>query len=141
MDSPMNRHGHVRGKEDEHDSGRCSEPVVPTEKEHVRNPGSLVDDPMPEGVTGHFNGPGSFHLAERNMAMTAPKQKAPGSGASGPERETIELHVRRVPRPIWLRARQQALAQKLSFRDYVIGILEIAGNKGKESTEETSGNG
>jgi hypothetical protein len=46
-----------------------------------------------------------------------------------------------VPRPIWLRARQQALAQKLSFRDYVIGILEVAGNKGSASTEATNGNG
>jgi hypothetical protein len=140
MDNTMNRHGHVRGKEDEHDSGRCSEPVVPTEKEHVRNPGSLVDDPMPEGVAGHFDGPGSLHPAERNMAMTTPHQLALGPDSNGPERETIELHVRRVPRPIWLRARQQALAQKLSFRNYVIGILEIAGNKGNASTEATNGN-
>ena len=73
--------------------------------------------------------------------MTTPNETAPGPDSNGPERETIELHVRRVPRPIWLRARQQALAQKLSFRDYVIGILEIAGNRGNESTEATNGNG
>ena len=100
-----------------------------------------MDDPMPEGVAGHFDGPGSLHPAERNMAMTTPHQSAPGPDSSGPERETIELHVRRVPRPIWLRARQQALAQKLSFRDYVIGILEVAGNRANESMEATNGNG
>ena len=140
MDNPMNRHGHVRGTEDEHDSGRCSGSVVPTEKERDRGSGSVKDDPMPEGVAGHFDGPGSLHPAERNMAMTSPHQLALGPDSNGPERETIELHVRRVPRPIWLRARQQALAQKLSFRDYVIGILEVAGNKGSASTEATNGN-
>ncbi len=71
--------------------------------------------------------------------MTTPNQTAPGSSSNGPERETIELHVRRVPKPIWLRARQQALAQNVSFRDYVIGILEIAGNKGNESPEAMNG--
>lgn len=40
------------------------------------------------------------------------------------ERETVELHVKRVPRAIWLKARQQALAQNVSFRDFVIRLLE-----------------
>jgi|GEM_PF-2136261 len=59
------------------------------------------------------------------MTTTNPNEITPGSKET--ERETVELHVKRVPRAIWLKARQQALAQKLSFRDYVIRILEVAG--------------
>jgi hypothetical protein len=61
------------------------------------------------------------------MAMTTTNQNEVTSGSKETERETVELHVKRVPRAIWLRARQQALAQKLSFRDYVIRVLEVAG--------------
>ncbi len=59
--------------------------------------------------------------------MTTTNQNEVTSGSKETERETVELHVKRVPRAIWLRARQQALAQKLSFRDYVIRVLEVAG--------------
>jgi hypothetical protein len=61
------------------------------------------------------------------MAMTTTNQNEATPGSKETVRETVELHVKRVPRAIWLKARQQALAQKLSFRDYVIGVLEAAG--------------
>jgi len=61
------------------------------------------------------------------MAMTTTNTNEATPGSEESERETVELHVKRVPRAIWLRARQQALAQKLSFRDYVIRVLEVAG--------------
>lgn len=61
------------------------------------------------------------------MTTTNQNEVTPGSEES--ERETVELHVKRVPRAIWLRARQQALAQKLSFRDYVIRVLEVASSE------------
>lgn len=59
--------------------------------------------------------------------MTTTNQNEITPGSKETERETVELHVKRVPRAIWLKARQQALAQKLSFRDYVIRVLEVAG--------------
>jgi hypothetical protein len=59
--------------------------------------------------------------------MTTTNQNEVTPGSKETERETVELHVKRVPRAIWLKARQQALAQKLSFRDYVIRVLETAG--------------
>lgn len=58
--------------------------------------------------------------------MTTTNQNEITPGSEEAESETVELHVKRVPRSIWLRARQQALAQKLSFRDYVIRVLEVA---------------
>ena len=58
------------------------------------------------------------------MTTTNQNEITPGSEEAEPE--TVELHVKRVPRSIWLRARQQALAQKLSFRDYVIRVLQVA---------------
>jgi hypothetical protein len=61
------------------------------------------------------------------MAMTTTNQNEITPGPKETVRETVELHVKRVPRAIWLKARQQALAQKLSFRDYVIRVLEVAG--------------
>ncbi len=59
--------------------------------------------------------------------MTTTNQNEVTPGSKETVRETVELHVKRVPRAIWLKARQQALAQKLSFRDYVIRVLETAG--------------
>ena len=40
------------------------------------------------------------------------------------EPDTIELHVRNVPRAVWLKARQAALASRLRFGQYVIKLLE-----------------
>ena len=59
--------------------------------------------------------------------MTTTNQNEISPGSEEAEPETVELHVKRVPRAIWLKARQQALAQKLSFRDYVIRVLQVAG--------------
>lgn len=42
------------------------------------------------------------------------------------EDDTVELHVRNVPRSIWLKARQSALASRLRFGQYVIRLLEQA---------------
>lgn len=58
------------------------------------------------------------------MTTANPSEIASRSNAT--ERETIELHVKRVPRAIWLKSRQQALVQKMSFREYVIRVLEAA---------------
>jgi hypothetical protein len=49
------------------------------------------------------------------------------SPAPAGEDDTVELHVRNVPRPVWLRARQAALASRLRFGRYVIKLLENAG--------------
>lgn len=38
-------------------------------------------------------------------------------------RTTVELHVRRLPRDVWLRARQNALRSSLPFREFIIRIL------------------
>lgn len=38
-------------------------------------------------------------------------------------RPTVELHVRRLPRDVWLRARQNALRSSLPFREFIIRIL------------------
>jgi hypothetical protein len=43
------------------------------------------------------------------------------------EPDTVELHVRNVPRAVWLKARQAALASRLRFGQYVIKLLENAG--------------
>lgn len=40
--------------------------------------------------------------------------------------DTVELHVRNVPRTVWLKARQAALASGLRFGQYVIKLLEQA---------------
>lgn len=42
------------------------------------------------------------------------------------EPDTVELHVRNVPRSVWLKARQAALASRLRFGRYVIKLLEQA---------------
>ena len=42
------------------------------------------------------------------------------------EPDTVELHVRNVPRAVWLKARQAALASRLRFGQYVIKLLEQA---------------
>ena len=42
------------------------------------------------------------------------------------EPDTVELHVRNVPRAVWLKARQAALASRLRFGQYVIKLLENA---------------
>ena len=42
------------------------------------------------------------------------------------ESDTVELHVRNVPRAVWLKARQAALASRLRFGQYVIKLLETA---------------
>lgn len=43
------------------------------------------------------------------------------------EPDTVELHVRNVPRAVWLKARNAALASRLRFGRYVIKLLENAG--------------
>ena len=40
--------------------------------------------------------------------------------------DTVELHVRNVPRAVWLKARHAALASRLRFGRYVIQLLEQA---------------
>lgn len=51
----------------------------------------------------------------------------PGAGiAQNLDPDTVELHVRNVPRAIWLKARQSALASRLRFGQYVIKLLEKA---------------
>ena len=52
------------------------------------------------------------------------------------EPDTVELHVRNVPRAVWLKARQAALASRLRFGQYVIKLLE---NAGPVSPPQTSG--
>lgn len=42
------------------------------------------------------------------------------------EPDTVELHVRNVPRAVWLKARHAALASRLRFGQYVILLLEQA---------------
>ena len=42
------------------------------------------------------------------------------------EPDTVELHVRNVPRAVWLKARHAALASRLRFGQYVIKLLEQA---------------
>ena len=42
------------------------------------------------------------------------------------EPDTVELHVRNVPRAVWLKARQAALASRLRFGQYIIRLLENA---------------
>jgi hypothetical protein len=54
----MHRHGHVRRTGGGHGTERCSGFVVPTDKERDRSPASAINDPMPEGVAGHFNAMG-----------------------------------------------------------------------------------
>lgn len=39
-------------------------------------------------------------------------------------KDTCDLHVKRIPKSIWLKARQNALLSSLSFRDYVIRVLD-----------------
>jgi hypothetical protein len=42
-----------------------------------------------------------------------------------PERlETRDVHIKRVPQAIWLRARQNALASGLAFKEFVIRLLD-----------------
>lgn len=43
------------------------------------------------------------------------------------EPDTVELHVRNVPRAVWLKARNAALVSRLRFGQYVIKLLENAG--------------
>jgi hypothetical protein len=43
------------------------------------------------------------------------------------EDDTVEIHIRNVPRSVWLKARQSALASRLRFGQYVIKLLENAG--------------
>ena len=43
------------------------------------------------------------------------------------EDDTVELHVRNVPRSVWLKARQAALVSRLRFGRYVTKLLENAG--------------
>jgi hypothetical protein len=52
------------------------------------------------------------------------------------EPDTVELHVRNVPRAVWLKARQEALASRLRFGKYIIKLLE---NAGPVSPPQTSG--
>lgn len=40
--------------------------------------------------------------------------------------DTVELHVRNVPRSVWLQARQSALASRLRFGQYIIELLKKA---------------
>ena len=54
---------------------------------------------------------------------TAPEPPA----GQAPEPDTVELHVRNVPRPVWLKARNAALASRRRFGQYVIRLLEDAG--------------
>lgn len=42
------------------------------------------------------------------------------------EPDTVELHVRNVPRAVWLKARNAALVSRLRFGQYVIKLLEQA---------------
>jgi hypothetical protein len=42
------------------------------------------------------------------------------------EPDTVELHVRNVPRAVWLKARNAALVSRLRFGQYVIKLLENA---------------
>lgn len=35
-----------------------------------------------------------------------------------------DVHIKKVPEPIWRKARHNALASSLSFRDYVIHLLD-----------------
>ena len=57
------------------------------------------------------------------MSFTTATEPSPIENA---EDDTVELHVRHVPRSIWLKARQSALASRLRFGQYVIRLLEQA---------------
>jgi hypothetical protein len=37
--------------------------------------------------------------------------------------DTVELHVRRVPRAVWQKARNNAMSSRTSFRDFIIRTL------------------
>jgi len=51
----------------------------------------------------------------------------PTSESSRPGPRTKTLSVKNVPHAIWQRARQNAMASNLSFGDYVVKLLDIAG--------------
>lgn len=57
-------------------------------------------------------------MSAANATETSPIEHA--------EDDFVELHVRNVPRSIWLKARQSALVSRLRFGQYVIKLLEQA---------------
>ena len=62
---------------------------------------------------------------DRRQRMTPPAN-TDATAAPNAEDDTVELHVRHVPRSVWLKARQSALASGLRFGQYVIKLLENA---------------
>jgi hypothetical protein len=58
-------------------------------------------------------------LQLQQIASASEARQAPAEDA-----ETCGVNVRRVPKAVWRRARQNALLSNLPFRTYVIRILE-----------------
>lgn len=64
--------------------------------------------------------------------MSTTTDHSESESVQSPKDDTIELHVRNVPRKVWLKARQAALESRVRFGQYVIRLLENAGTKTSE---------
>lgn len=66
------------------------------------------------------------------MVAPNPIPNAPGNSATADptgsltEAKTRDLHVKGVPEPIWRRARCNATNSGMSFKDYMIAVLETS---------------
>jgi len=56
-----------------------------------------------------------------HLTPIAPTAIVPSDQASRPLRN---LHVKRIPWPIWAKARNNALLSNVPFRDFIIALLE-----------------
>lgn len=57
---------------------------------------------------------------EKNPTVASPRDR---TGLAVLQDRTRSLHVKRVPWSIWARARQNALASGVPFREFVIALL------------------
>lgn len=60
-------------------------------------------------------------MSTPNDTMPLPASNLSQQGES---QDTCTLHVKRVPKSAWQRARENAFRSRLSFREYVISLLE-----------------
>lgn len=66
--------------------------------------------------------PGSADVNNEAAAGAGPISSA-GNPPRRP-RDTVSIHVKGVPKVIWRRARENAIASELAFKHYILKVLE-----------------
>jgi hypothetical protein len=77
--------------------------------------------PAPTAAAGPS--PGSAGVEDEAGVTTVPTSAVAGNPPRRP-RDTVSIHVKGVPKAIWLRARENAIASELAFKHYLLKVFE-----------------